>query len=127
MDEPIWLSRQVVEILQFEQIVEHGGRPGLRDQNALEAALARPRQLFTYRRRPDLPRLAAAQCIGIAEGHPFIDGNKRAALLATYAFLSINGLVLDADETEAAQTVEGAAAGVVNEQALARWIRAHVK
>lgn len=126
MDEPIWLSRQVVEILHLEQIAEHGGRPGIRDENALESALARPRHLLTYRQSPTLPRLAAALCIGLAKGHPFVDGNKRVALLATYAFLAVNNLVLDADETETAETMEAVAAGGMSEAALAAWIASHV-
>ena len=127
MNEPIWLSRQVVEILHLEQIAEHGGRPGVRDANALESALARPRQQFTYRRSTTLPRLAATLCIGLAKGHPFVDGNKRAALLATYSFLAINGLLLDAAETDTAETVEAVAAGDMRETALASWIAAHVR
>ena len=122
MGEPIWLSRQVVEILHLEQIAEHGGRPGLRDGNALESALARPRQLFTYRRRAPLSTLAAALCIGLAKGHPFVDGNKRVALLTTYTFLAVNGLILDADETETAETIEAVAAGHMSEAALSKWI-----
>lgn len=127
MNEPIRLSRQVVEILHLEQIAEHGGRPGLRDANTLESALARPRQQFTYRRSATLPRLAAALCIGLGKRHPFVDGNKRVALLATYSFLAINGLLLDAAETETAETVEAVAAGRMSEAALARWIDAHVR
>lgn len=126
MSEPIWLSRQIVEILHVEQIAEHGGRPGIRDENALEGAVARPRQLFTYRRRPSLSRLAASLCVGLAKNHPFVDGNKRVALLATYAFLAINGLILDAEETETAETIEAVAAGEVSEAALAKWIASNV-
>jgi death on curing protein len=126
MSEPIWLSRQIVEILHVEQIAEHGGRPGIRDENALEGAVARPRQLFTYRRRLSLSRLAASLCVGLAKNHPFVDGNKRVALLATYAFLAINGLILDADETETAETIEAVAAGEVSEAALAKWIASNV-
>jgi len=127
MDEPTWLSRQVVDILHFEQIGEHGGRPGLRDKNTLESALARPCQLFTYRGTATLPRLAAALCIGVAKGQPFVDGNKRVALVATYSFLAINGLVLDAGEAETAETIEAVAAGQLSELALAKWIAAHVR
>jgi death-on-curing protein len=127
MNEPIWLSRQVVEILHLEQIAEHGGRPGIRDENMLESALARPRQLFAYGRAKNLPRLAAVLCIGLAKGHPFIDGNKRVALLAMYAFLAINGLALDADETQTAGTIEAVAAGDLTEAALTKWIAAHVR
>jgi len=126
MDEPIWLSRQVVDIIHLEQIAEHGGRPGLRDGNLLESALARPRQLVTYREGVTLPRLAAVLCIGIARNHPFVDGNKRVALLAMYAFLRLNGRELDADEMEAAETIESVAAGVLGELALTDWIADHI-
>ncbi len=126
MDEPIWLSRQVVEIIHLEQIAEHGGRPGLRDGNLLESALARPRQLLTYREGVTLPRLAAVLCIGIARNHAFVDGNKRVALLAMYAFLRLNGRELDADEMEAAETIESVAAGRLDELALTNWIADHI-
>ena len=126
MDEPIWLSRQVVEIIHLEQIAEHGGRPGLRDGNLLESALARPRQLLTYQEGVTLPRLAAVLCIGIARNHPFVDGNKRVALLAMYAFLRLNGQELDADEMEAAETIESVAAGALDELALTDWIADHI-
>ena len=126
MDEPIWLTRQVVEILHLEQIAEHGGRPGVRDENALEGALARPRQMWTYDAPTTLPKLAAALCMGLAKGHAFADGNKRVALLATYTFLAVNGLVLDADESNAADRIDAIAGGRVDESALAQWIAGHV-
>lgn len=127
MDEPVWLSRQIVEMIHLEQIAEHGGRPGLRDENALESALARPRQLLTYEEGPTLPRLAAALCIGLARNHAFIDGNKRVALLATYTFLALNGQELDADEMDAADTVELAAAGSLGEIDLTSWLAQHTR
>ena len=126
MEEPIWLSRQVIEIIHLEQIAEHGGRPGLRDENALESALARPRQLVSYQTSVTLPRLAAALCIGIARNHAFVDGNKRVALLAMYAFLRVNGRELDADEMEAAGVMESVAAGSLDELALTDWIDSHI-
>jgi death on curing protein len=127
MAEPIWLTRQVVEILHHEQIAEHGGRPGLRDGRSLESALARPRQLLAHEQDVTLPRLAAALCIGLARNHPFVDGNKRVALLATYAFLAINGRRLEADEGETAETIERVAAGKVTESQLSDWIDAHLE
>lgn len=127
MDEPIWLSRQIVEVIHLEQIAEHGGRPGLRDENVLESALARPRQLLTYEEGTTLPRLAAALCIGLARDHPFIDGNKRVALLATYTSLALNGHELDADEMDAADTVESVAGGSLDEIDLAAWIARHIR
>ena len=125
MDEPIWLSRQVVEIIHLEQIAEHGGRSGLRDETVLESAIARPRQRFTYESETTIPALAAALCIGLVRNHPFIDGNKRVALLATYTFLMLNGLDLGADETDAAAIIESIADGSVDEAALAAWIGDH--
>lgn len=127
MDEPIWLSRQIVQVIHLEQIAEHGGRPGLRDENVLESALARPRQLLAYEAGATLPRLAAALCIGIARNHPFVDGNKRVSLLATYTFLALNGYELDADEKEVADTIESAAAGSLGEVELAAWLAAHIR
>lgn len=126
MAEPVWLSRRAVEILHLEQIAEHGGRPGTRDENALESAIARPRQLASYESDVSLPRLAASLCIGLARNHPFVDGNKRVALVATYAFLALNGWRLEADETEAAETIESVAAGVLGEAQLTTWIEAQV-
>lgn len=122
MDEPIWLDRQIVEIIHLEQIAEHGGLPGPRDENALESALARPRQRLHYAPGTLLPHLAASLCIGLARNHPFVDGNKRVALLATYTFLALNGLELDADEMEVADMIEGVAAGSIGELDLAPWI-----
>ena len=127
MDEPIWLTRQVVEIIHLEQVAEHGGRPGLRDGNALESALARPRQLLTYDAGATLSRLAAALGVGIARNHPFTDGNKRVALLAMYTFLALNGRTLAADEMDAAETTESVAAGLLDEEQLAEWIAQHLE
>lgn len=122
MQEPVWLSRQVIEIVHREQLAEHGGRAGLRDAHALEAALARPRQRHAYDPSATLPHLAAALCIGLARGHPFVDGNKRVALLATYTFLALNGRMLEADEMELAGVIEAVAAGEMTETRLTRWL-----
>lgn len=126
VDEPIWLTRQVVEIIHLEQITEHGGRAGLRDETLLESALARPRQRLAYDEGSTIPQLAAAMCIGLAQNHPFMDGNKRVALLATYTFLALNGLELEANETDAADVIESLA-GSLDEGGLAVWLGGHVR
>ena len=92
--EPRWVDRLVVEAVQFDLIREHGGMPGLRDENALEAALARPLQRRAYRPAADLAELAAAYCHGLATAHPFHDGNKRIAFVILAVFLELNGLEL---------------------------------
>ena len=58
--EPRWLSRVVIDAIHHEQLHEHGGLPGVRDENVLESALARPRQKWHYGGVTDVPTLAAA-------------------------------------------------------------------
>lgn len=125
MDEPIWLTGRVVELIHLEQLAEHGGRSGLRDPNALESAVARCRQRRTYNADATLPELAAALCHGLVRGHPFVDGNKRVGFLAAYTFLALNGLELDAQDEDVVSTIDGLAAGSVSEAALAAWLTAH--
>lgn len=124
--EPTWLTRAIVETLHADQILEHGGSIGIRDGGLLESALARPQQKWHYDPGTDLAALAAAYSFGIAKNHPFIDGNKRAALVAAYTFLAINDLELEAPEPEAVTIILGTADGSLTEDDLASWIRAHL-
>lgn len=117
------MPRVVVEAIHFDQVREHGGIPGLRDEDLLEAALARPRHKWTYKRRPDLASLAAAYGFGIARNHPFRDGNKRVAFVTMVVFLGLNGLEFSADEAEVVTIIQSLAAGETTEGDLARWIR----
>jgi death-on-curing protein len=120
--EPIWLTRQVIELIHLEQLAEHGGRRGIRDDNALESAIARPHQLWSYKTDASLTELAASLCIGLVRNHPFVDGNKRTGFLATYAFLALNGLEVTATEDDVASTIEILASGSLSESQLAEWL-----
>jgi death on curing protein len=124
--EPDWLDRSILEALHADQILEHGGSIGIRDEGLLESALARPRQKWHYEPAADLATLAAAYAFGLAKNHPFVDGNKRAALVATYTFLAINGRELEAPEPEAVAVIVGTADGSLSEEDLASWIRSHL-
>ena len=124
--EPTWLDRPIVEALHADQILEHGGSLGLRDEGLLESALARPQQKWHYEPATDLATLAAAYAFGIAKNHPFVDGNKRAALVAAYTFLAINDFELEAPEPEAVTVILGTADGSLSEDALASWIRSRL-
>lgn len=124
--EPTWLNRAIVEALHADQILEHGGSPGVRDEGLLESALTRPQQKRHYDPGVDLPSLAAAYAFGIAKNHPFIDGNKRTALVSAYTFLALNDLELEALEPETVTAMLGLADGSSPEEDLAAWIRAHV-
>ena len=121
-----WIDRQALVLLHDESLAEHGGSPGLRDENLLESALARPQNLAAYG-APDFADLAAVYGIGLAKNHPFVDGNKRAAFLAVGLFLALNGLRLASTQLDATMTLLGVAAGDIDEAALAAWIRAHAR
>ncbi|MCU0636876.1 MAG: type II toxin-antitoxin system death-on-curing family toxin [Gemmatimonadaceae bacterium] len=116
----------VLEAVHLDQLREHGGMPGLRDENALEAALARPQHKWHYEPDSDLATLAAAYAYGLTKAHPFNDGNKRAAFLAALTFLGLNGTELGATEEEAVQVVLALAAGTLGEDELAVWLRARL-
>ncbi|HMK80355.1 MAG TPA: type II toxin-antitoxin system death-on-curing family toxin [Xanthobacteraceae bacterium] len=121
MTEPIWLQLEVILAAHDEQLAEHGGGVGLRDQTLLESALARPLNLFHYG-KPSLSELAAAYAFGIARNHPFVDGNKRTALVAAEAFLGLNGFDLTAGDAEVVKIFLALAAGDITEKELAAWI-----
>jgi death-on-curing protein len=122
MTEPIWLTVELVVAIHGEQLRVYGGPEGLRDAAMLESALDRPRNKWAYGEH-DLAALAAAYAFGIARNHPFVDGNKRASFLALITFLGLNGIDLVAPETAAAAAILALAAGEIEEEGLARWIR----
>jgi death-on-curing protein len=124
--EPLWLSRVVVDVIHSDQLREHGGLPGMRDENALESALARPRQKWQYGQATDLPDLAAAYGFGFVKNHPYRDGNKRIGFLAMATFLGINGLALEATDADVVIVILSLADGRLSEDVLAEWIRRHV-
>ena len=122
MSEPFWLTRQIIIAIHDEQLAIHGGASGLRDEGMLESALDRPRNRWAYE-GAELAELAAAYAFGIARNHPFVDGNKRTALLALYTFLGVNGFDFVVAEAEAATMILALAADDVDEEGLTRWIR----
>ncbi len=122
MNEPIWLPVELVIGIHERQLRRFGGPSGIRDPGALESALGRPRNRWAYE-DGDLAQLAAAYAYGIARNHPFVDGNKRAALLSLVTFLGLNGIDFVANEAEAVVMIRDLAAGTVSEDGLARWIR----
>ena len=113
----------MLDAIHDAQLREHGGSLGIRDEGLLESALARPRHKFAYAGRRDLATLAAAYAFGLAKNHGFVDGNKRAAFMAAYVFLGLNGQDLEAAEPDVVTTMERVADGRVTEAGLAEWIR----
>lgn len=124
--EPRWVDRLVVDAVHFDQLRAHGGMPGVRDENALESGLARPRQRFAYEADSDLPDLAAAYGFGLARNHPFNDGNKRVAFVVMGVFMGLNGYEVEAPEADVVVVMLDLAGGELPEDALAEWVRAHM-
>jgi death-on-curing protein len=120
-----WLSVDVVLAVHDEQLAEHGGMKGLRDESLLLSALARPQNLAAYA-APDLADLAASYAMGIARNHAFIDGNKRTALVvAAGVFQPLNGCRLTASDGETVRMMLSVADGSMPEEELATWFRKH--
>jgi death-on-curing protein len=124
--QPIWVSRAVVLALHDEQLAEHGGAPGLRDEGLLDSALARPQNMFAYG-TPSLAELAASYAFGLVQNHPFIDGNKRASLVTTELFLVLNGYLVVAADQDLVLKWLALAAGDLDEGELAKWLEAHLQ
>lgn len=125
-----WISKSALLLLHGESLAEHGGGAGLRDEGLLDSALGRPLNLVAYAdpaQPPDVAALAASYTIGLAKNHPFVDGNKRAAFLATGLFLYLNGYRLDTSQADATMTMLAAAAGDATEDEFAAWVRAHAR
>lgn len=118
----VWLDASILLAVHDEQLVEHGGISGVRDNGMFESALAKPQNLVAYG-EPDFAELAAAYGFELAKNHPFLDGNKRTAFVAVELFLRLNGYVLEADDATCVLTMLAVAAGEIDEQNFASWIR----
>ena len=113
----------VVDAIHNDELREHGGLPGIRDDNALESARARPKQKWQYAERIDLPTLAAAYAFGLVTSHPYRDGNTRIGFLAMATFLGVNGHDFEATEPDVVAEFVALADGRVSEAALVDWTR----
>lgn len=125
MKEPRWLSRSILGVIHRNQIREHGGRLGIRDEGLIQSALDRPRNKWAYEEAADLADLAAAYGYGLVANHGFVDGNKRVAFMAAYTFLGVNDRDLDAPEPEVVRVMLDLAASELTESEFAGWIREH--
>lgn len=125
MKDWVWIDPDALSAAHDEQLAEHGGAAGLRDAGLSESALARARNAAAYG-TPDVAALAAAYGFGLAKNHPFVDGNKRIALVAMETFLMLNGYALTADDAQTVLVILSVAAGSFSEDALADWLRKNI-
>jgi death-on-curing protein len=123
MTDPVWIEERDALALHDRLLALHGGATGVRDVALLQSALARPRQIAAYAQTPGIIDMAAAYTTGIVRNHPFVDGNKRTGFVIGVLFLELNGYRFTASEEDAAQAVLGLAAGILEEQGYAAFLR----
>jgi death-on-curing protein len=124
MKEPYWLNREECLALHEMMLSQSGGGEGVRDENMLASAMAKPRQLFAHG-KPAMSDLAASYAFGVIKNHPFIDGNKRTGFMLGAGFLERNGYRFQATEAEAAVRTLALAAGEMSEREFVTWLKAN--
>jgi death on curing protein len=122
MSEWIWVATDVALAAHREQLAEHGGGEGVRDERLLDSAISRAPNLAAYG-QPDAAALAATYAYGIARNDPFVDGNKRTAAVVSETFLVLNGYALNASDAELVVAFLALASGDLSEDELADWFR----
>ena len=121
-----WVSLDAALAAHLEQLAEHGGAEGIRDEGLFESAMARPQNSAAYG-EPDAATLAANYAFGLARNHAFIDGNKRTALVVSELFLAKNGSRVESNEAETLAIFLDLAAGELSEEELADWFRERIR
>lgn len=126
MRKTVWVDKEALLLLHAKALARFGGAEGLRDEGLLDSALARPQNASHYKTQQDIASLAAAYAFGVAKNHPFVDGNKRAAFMASGLFLGINGWALNAQPVDAIRAVLALAGGEIGAEEFAAWLRLHI-
>lgn len=119
-----FLSVEDVLELHRETIDIEGGSHGIRDLGLLESAVAMPQQSFGGAfLHEDLTAMAAAYLYHLSGNHPFVDGNKRAAVLAALVFLEENGIPVTIPPKLLEEVVLNVAASRMTKDELTTWLR----
>jgi len=93
LDDCVHLGLEIVRAMHAEAIRQFGGLDGVRDENLLASAVLTPQSTFGGKSPySDLVEIAAAYLFYLCRNHPFLDGNKRTAMLAAIVFLRLNGI-----------------------------------
>jgi death-on-curing protein len=118
---------EVVEI-HNNQITLYGGSQGIRDITLLQSALAMPESTFDNRYlHKDILEMAAAYAFHICQNHPFIDGNKRIALVSALVFLDFNDKEIDDPDEKLYKAMINVASGKMNKEKLTNIFRSLIK
>lgn len=123
MKEVRFLSEAIVLAIHEDQVRLYGGSYGIRDANALDAALHMPQAQFGGEfLHTNIFHMSAAYGFHICQNHPFIDGNKRTAGMVMFTFLLFNNLEPTATELAYYETMMSVASGNMNKEQLANWL-----
>jgi death-on-curing protein len=126
VSEPAFLTLDEVLGIHADQIRVYGGASGIRDLSLLRSAIAMSETSFDGEYlHSSVFEMAAAYLFHLARNHPFVDGNKRTALMCALVFLGLNGQRLRADPNDLYSLVDGAAAGEVDKAEISVFIRRH--
>ena len=117
-----FLRSDVLRVVQAQLIQTYGGLPGVRDENALESAVARPKQLQNYTGEARVGAMAASLAWAILRNHPFADGNKRLALAALVMSVQLNDHRLTCSEAEETAMIFQAASSEISEEKWTAWV-----
>ncbi len=121
---PLFLSVEDILDLHARQLARYGGGAGLRDAGLLASATAQPSATFDGEYlHADLFEMAAAYHFFLVRDHPFVDGNKRVALLAALVFLDLNGIEIVSGTDRLYEITMAAARGEANKEELADSLR----
>ena len=124
MREPVFLTLAEVVEIHADQVDRYGGQDGVRDLGLLESALAQPEASFGGEwLHKDRYEMAAAYAYHLCQNHPFVDGNKRAALACALVFLELNGLSLRDPKGVLKGAMLRMASGKLSKAALANLLR----
>lgn len=122
-----WRCFHTVLDLHDEALKEHGGLPGVRDENLVRSTLDRARSLHAYEGVADLAELAGSILWGLARNHPFNDANKRTSLSIAEAFLKQNGMGLDCRIQDIIDLAVSIARGDTDAKGVTAWVRKRMK
>jgi death on curing protein len=126
VDVPVWMEKEEVLVIHELQLTEHGSAEAVRDEGLLESALARPKNLLAYAEEPNsLTQMASAYSFGLASNHPFIDGNKRTALVVALTFLELNRIEISTSQEDIYMIFWLVAQGKSSEKELTAWLDKH--
>ena len=124
----VHLSIDTVREIHAEAIRQFGGLNGVRDENLLASAVLTPQSTFGGKSPyVDLVEVAAAYLFYICRNHPFLDGNKRTAMMAAIVFLRLNAIEPKPDSPKWARLMLDVAASKIDRAATTQRLRGLLK